>query len=191
VGSFVPLLALGIPSNVVIALLLGGFLIHGVTPGPLMISEHPELFWGTIASMYVGNCMLLLLNLPLIGMWVKILKVPYRILMPLILFFCVIGSYSLNNNVMDVLVMITFGIVGYILRKFEYEPAPFLLAFLLGPMLETNFRQSLIMSDGSFSIFFARPLPAVALVISALLLASSALPYYREAKRKLPVDEEA
>ncbi|MCJ7746672.1 MAG: tripartite tricarboxylate transporter permease, partial [Desulfobacterales bacterium] len=121
-SSFIPLLALGIPPNVVLALLMGALMIYGVTPGPLFISKHPEIFWGVITSMYVGNIMLLVLNLPLIGLWVKLLKVPYRILMPLILLFCLIGSYSINNNVGDVIVMIVFGVVGYILRKFHYEP---------------------------------------------------------------------
>ena len=185
-GSFVPLLALGIPPNVVMALLLGALMVHGVTPGPLLISQHPEVFWGTIASMYVGNIMLVLLNLPLIGLWVKVLKVPYRILMPLILLFCLIGSYSLNNNIWDVVIMIIFGIAGYILRKFEYEEAPMLLAFILGPLIETNFRQSLIMSDGKLSIFATRPISAVALVISVLLFISTGLSYYRKAKAVIP-----
>ncbi len=138
-GSFVPLLALGIPPNVVMALLLGALMIHGVTPGPLLISQHPEVFWGTIASMYIGNIMLLLLNLPLIGLWVKVLKIPYRILMPLILLFCLIGSYSLSNNIWDVVVMVIFGMAGYSLRKFEYEEAPLLLAFILGPLDRNKF----------------------------------------------------
>jgi putative tricarboxylic transport membrane protein len=185
-GSFVPLLALGIPPNVVMALLLGALMVHGVTPGPLLISQHPEVFWGTIASMYIGNIMLLLLNLPLIGLWVKVLKIPYRILMPLILLFCLIGSYSLNNNIWDVIIMVIFGIAGYILRKFEYEEAPMLLAFILGPLIETTFRQSLIMSDGKLSIFITRPISAVALVISVLLFISTGLSYYRKAKAIIP-----
>ena len=123
-GAFVPLLALGIPPNVVMAFLLGALIIHGVAPGPTLIGQHPQIFWGVIASMYLGNIMLLFLNLPLIGLWVKLLKVPYRILMPLILLFCFIGAYSINNSASDVIVMIIFGIVGYILRKFDYEEAP-------------------------------------------------------------------
>jgi putative tricarboxylic transport membrane protein len=185
-GSFVPLLALGIPPNVVMALLLGALMIHGVIPGPLLISQHPEVFWGTIASMYVGNIMLLLLNLPLIGLWVKVLKVPYRILMPLILLFCLIGAYSLNNNIWDIVVMVVFGFVGYILRKFKYEEAPLVLAFILGPLIETNFRQSLIMSDGRLSIFVTRPISAVALVITAFLFISTGFSYYRKAKEQIP-----
>jgi putative tricarboxylic transport membrane protein len=187
-GSFVPLLALGVPPNVVMALLMGALIIHGVTPGPLMIEKNPEIFWGVIASMYVGNAMLLLLNLPLIGLWVRLLKVPYRILMPLILFFCVIGSYSINNNVVEVLIMIIFGVVGYILRKFDFEAAPLMMAFILGPLLETSLRQSLIMSDGSFSIFLEKPISAVALVIGVFLIVTTGFSYYRRAKGKVIVE---
>jgi putative tricarboxylic transport membrane protein len=184
-GSFVPLLVLGIPPNAVMAVLLGALIIQGVAPGPTLISDHPDIFWGVIASMYVGNAMLLLLNLPLIGMWVKVLKVPYGILMPLILLFCLIGSFSLNNNIYDVVIMVIFGIVGYILRKFEYEEAPLVLAFILGPIMETAFRRSLIMSDGKFSIFWARPISAVALIIAVLLFVSTGLSLYRRAKPKI------
>ena len=185
-GAFVPLLAMGIPPNVVMAILLGALMIHGIVPGPRLITKHPEIFWGTIASMYVGNVALLLLNLPLIGLWVKLLKVPYRVLMPLILLFCLIGSYSVNNSVVEVIIMILFGFVGYILRKFEYEEAPLVLAFILGPMLERNFRQSLIMSDGRLAIFVERPISAVAFIISLLLLVSTALSFYRKTKDKTP-----
>lgn len=184
-GAFIPLLALGIPPNVVLAFLMGALIIHGVAPGPTLVSQHPEIFWGVTASMYLGNIMLLVLNLPLIGLWVKVLKIPYRILMPLILLFCIIGSYSINNNIADVVIMFIFGIVGYILRKFDYEEAPLVMAFILGPILETSFRQSLIMSDGKFSIFLEKPISAVALVISALLLISSGFSYYRKAKTKI------
>ena len=183
-GAFVPLLAMGIPPNVVMAILLGALMIHGIVPGPRLIIQHPEIFWGTIASMYIGNVALLLLNLPLIGLWVKLLKVPYRILMPLILLFCLIGSYSVNNSVVEVIIMIVFGFVGYVLRKLDYEEAPLVLAFILGPMLERNFRQSLIMSDGSLSIFVQRPISAVALIISVLLLISTGLSFYRKTKEK-------
>jgi putative tricarboxylic transport membrane protein len=187
-GAFVPLLAMGIPPNVVMAILLGALMIHGIVPGPRLITQHPEIFWGTIASMYIGNVALLLLNLPLIGLWVKLLKVPYRILMPLILLFCLIGSYSVNNSVVEVIIMIIFGFVGYILRKFDYEEAPLVLAFILGPMLENNFRQSLIMSDGRLSIFVQRPISAAALIISVLLLISTGLSFYRKAKDKAIVE---
>ena len=174
-GAFVPLLALGIPPNAIMGFLLGALIIHGITPGPLLVIEHPEIFWGVIASMYVGNVMLVILNLPLIGLWVKVLKVPYRMLMPLILLCCVIGAYATNNDALDVVVMLIFGVVGYILRKLDYEPAPFLLATILGPLLETNFRNALKMSDGSFMIFLRKPISAVILVICVLLFLSTGL----------------
>jgi putative tricarboxylic transport membrane protein len=169
-GAFVPLLTLGIPPTAVMALLLGALIIFGVQPGPRLVAEHPQLFWGVIASMYVGNVMLLVLNLPLIGMWIQILKVPYPILFPLILLFCVIGAYSLNNSVTEVGIMILFGVIGYFLRKLEFEPAPLILALVLGPMLELNFRQSLAMGDGRLLFFFERPISATILVIALLLL---------------------
>jgi putative tricarboxylic transport membrane protein len=183
-GSFVPVLALGIPPNVIMAFLMGALIIHGVAPGPLLISQHPQIFWGVIASMYVGNCLLLLLNLPLIGFWVKILKIPYRILMPMILLFCIIGSYSINNNTLDVMVMVLFGVVGYILRKFDYEAAPLMVAYILGPMLERAFRKSLVLSDGKLNIFMERRIAAVILVISALLLVHTGYSAYRKFKSK-------
>jgi putative tricarboxylic transport membrane protein len=178
-------MAMGIPSNVIMAVLLGALMIHGVVPGPTFITTHREIFWGTIASMYVGNIMLLILNLPLIALWVQVLKVPYRILMPLILLFCLIGAYSLNNNPVEVLIMIVFGVVGYILRKYQYEEAPLVLAFVLGPMLETNFRQSMIISSGHLSVFFTRPICGTAMVLSVLLLISACFSYYRRAKFRL------
>ena len=174
-GAFIPLLTLGIPSNAVMALLLGALMMHGVQPGPLLITQHPDIFWGTIVSMYAGNVLLLILNLPLIGLWVKVLKVPYRILFPLILFFCIIGSYSINNSTFDVFVMLIFGIIGYLFKKLEYEPAPLIMAFILGPMLENSLRQSLLLSQGNYSIFFGRPLSASCLILAILLLASSSV----------------
>jgi len=170
-GAFVPLFALGIPSNAIMALLLGSLMIHGLQPGPLLIKENPGLFWGTVVSMYVGNVMLLVLNLPLIGLWVRVLKIPYRILFPFILFFCTLGSYSINNSVFDVLTMFAFGIIGYIFRKFQYEPAPLIMAFILGPILENSLRQSLIMSGGNFSVFIMRPISFTCLGIALFLLA--------------------
>ena len=140
------------------AVLLGALLIHGLTPGPLLMKKHPDLFWGVIGSMYIGNCMLLILNLPLIGIWVKLLKVPYSILFPMILFFCLVGVYTVNNNYIEIVIMILFGGVGYLFKKFDFEPAPLVLAFVLSHMLENAFGQSLIMSEGSFSIFFIRPI---------------------------------
>jgi putative tricarboxylic transport membrane protein len=168
--SFIPLLTLGIPPNVILAVLFGAFLIHGVQPGPFMIRDYPDLFWGVICSMYIGNVMLLILNLPLIPLWVQVLRIPDRILYPLILLFCLVGAYGINNNVFDVIVMIVFGITGYLLKKFDYEAAPLILAFVLGPMLEVNLRRALIISKGSFSIFFTRPIALAAIVISLILI---------------------
>ena len=177
-ASFIPLLSLGIPPNVVMAVLFGGLLIHGIQPGPLLIQKHPDLFWGVVISMYVGNAMLLALNLPLIGMWVKILKVPYTILFPLILLFCLIGVYSVNNSVIDIYLMILFGIVGYLMQKFGFEPAPLALAYVLSPMLETALRQSLSISGGSFIIFFTRPISLICILLFAGLLAFQIYSYF-------------
>jgi putative tricarboxylic transport membrane protein len=179
-GCFIPLMTLGIPSNVVMALLLGALMIHGLTPGPLLMTKNPDLFWGVICSMYIGNLMLLILNLPLIPMWVKFLKIPYPILFPFILLFCLIGVYTINNNVFDIFLMILFGVIGYVARKFDFEAAPFILAVVLGPMMEKACRQSLIMSRGDFSIFVTRPIPAVIFGIAALLLI---FPFFAKAKR--------
>jgi len=169
-GSLVTLLSLGIPANVGMAVLLGAFIIHGIQPGPLLITKHPQLFWGTIASMYIGNVMLIVLNLPLIGIWIRILRVPYNILFPLILLFCFLGVYSLNNNTYEVLIMVTFGVFGYLMRKFNYEGAPFLLAMVLGPMLETAFRQSMLYGDPL--ILFKRPISMVLLLMGLFLIIS-------------------
>lgn len=188
-GAFIPLFSLGIPANVVMALLLGALMIHGLRPGPLMLTEHPEIFWGTVASMYVGNAMLLALNLPLIGIWVKILKIPYKTLFPLILLFCLIGVYSVSTNVFDIYVMLVFGALGYLLRKLNYEPAPLVLAFVLGPMLEQNLRQALILSDGRLSVFLTRPLSAGSLLLSLFLLLSAILPSLQR-KRESVIPEE-
>jgi putative tricarboxylic transport membrane protein len=187
-SSFIPLLTLGIPPNVSLSILFGAFLIHDITPGPFLLKDHPDVFWGVLSSMYVGNVMLLVLNLPLIPMWVQVLKVPDRFLYPLILLFCLIGAYSINNSEFDVYVMIIFGILGYLFRKFEYEGAPLVLAFVLGPLLDLNLRHALLVSDGSFLDFFKRPISAVTLGLALLLLLSSLFPFlmkkvqkYREA----------
>jgi putative tricarboxylic transport membrane protein len=165
------------------ALLFGALLIHGMRPGPLLIKDHPDLFWGVVSSMYIGNVMLLILNLPLIPLWVKILKVPYGVLFPLILVFCLIGSYSVRNDIFGVLVMIIFGILGYLFRKFDYEGAPLLLGFILGPMFELNLRQSLLFSKGSFLIFFTRPISAVAITIAIILLIYSFISLFINRKK--------
>ena len=184
-GAFVPLFTLGIPANIVMALLFGALVIHGMRPGPFLLKDHPDLFWGVISSMYIGNVMLLVLNLPLIPLWVQVLKIPYRILFPLILLFCIIGSYSLKNSVFEVLLMFIFGIVGYLFRKFDYEAAPLILAFVLGPMFESNLRQSLTLSKGSFSIFFTRPIAAVTIILAIILLITAFIPYFTKAREKL------
>jgi putative tricarboxylic transport membrane protein len=188
-GAFIPLLALGIPSNVLMAILIGALMMHGITPGPMLMKEHPDVFWGVIGSMYVGNVMLLVLNLPLIGLWVQILRIPHTILFPLVLLFCVIGSYSENYSIFDVAMMLFFGVVGYLMRKFEYEPAPLVLAFVLGPMMETALRQSLIISDGSFLVFLNRPISAGCLIVAAGLLLTSFIPSLMK-KRELVVEKE-
>jgi putative tricarboxylic transport membrane protein len=169
-GAFVPVLTLGIPTTAVMAVIIGALILHGVTPGPLLMKTHPTLFWGTIASMYLGNAMLLLLNLPLIGIWVRILKVPYGILFPLIFLFCFVGAFANNYSLVELNVMILFGVIGYLMRKAGFEPAPLVMAFVLCPFLEEAFRQSLIRSYGGFSIFIRRPISATILGLSFLLI---------------------
>jgi putative tricarboxylic transport membrane protein len=175
-GAMIPLLSLGIPSNVIMALLIGAMMIHGIKPSSFLVNEHPQVFWGIIASMYAGNVMLLVLNLPLIPLWVKLLKVPYGILFPLILLFCLIGVYTVNNNAYEVLIMLIFGALGYLMRKTGFEPAPLLFAMVIGPIMETALRQSLLRSRGSFAIFFTRPISAVLLGAGILLLLLPLLP---------------
>ncbi len=182
-GAFIPLLTLGIPSNAVMALLLGLLLTHGIQVGPLLLKQHSDIFWGVIASMYLGNVLLLVLNLPLVGIWVKMLKVPYPILFPLILLFCVIGSYSLNNNSEDVLIMITFGIIGYFMKKFNYEGTPLVLALVLSTMMENALRQALLTSQGSFLIFILKPISATLLILSLILLIYPLFPWFRFRKK--------
>ncbi len=184
-GAFIPLLTLGIPPNVVMAVLIGALMIHGVTPGPLMIQRNPDVFWGTICSMYIGNVMLLVLNLPLIGLWVKILRVPYRTLFPLIILFCLIGAYSVNWSTTDIYIMLISGVFGYLTKKLGYEAAPLVLAFILGPMLETSLRQSLLMSQGTFLIFLNRPISLVSIIVVIFLLISPLLPFFRQRRINL------
>ncbi len=174
-GHFVPMLSLGIPSGATMALLLGALMIHGVQPGPLLITEQPSVFWGLISSMYIGNIILVMLNLPMIPLWVQVLRVPYSYLFPMILLFCMIGAYCLNNMAGEVMIMVIFGGFGYLLRYFGYEAPPLILALVLGPMIEDRFKQSLTISGGSFSIFFTRPLALVFLVITLLILTLSLL----------------
>ena len=188
-GAFIPLLTLGIPANSVMAILLGAMMIHGMQPGPMLVKEQPGLFWGAVTSMYLGNAMLLVLNLPLIGLWVKILKVPYPILFPLILLFCLIGAYSLNNSIVEVLIMVIFGFIGYLFKKFEYEAAPLVLALVLGPMLEAALRRSLLLSAGNPTIFLTRPISAVLMLVSFFLLLSPLVPRLKKKRAALPKGE--
>ena len=184
-GAFIPLFTLGIPANSVIAILLGAFMIHGIQPGPMLISKYPDLFWGTIMSMYLGNVMLLILNLPLIGLWVKVLKVPYPILFPLILLFCLVGVFSLNYSNVEVSLMIGFGVFGYLARKFQFEMAPLVLAIVIGPMMENNLRLALTISQGDPWIFIQKPISAVFIVISLVLLISPFIPWLGKRRQKL------
>ena len=165
-AGFVPLLSLGIPSNAFNAVLLGALMVYGLRPGPLLIKSHPDLFWGLLSSMYVGNVLLLVLNLPLIPLWVWVLRVPYTLLSVLILIFCFLGAYSINNSLAEVTITFAFGIFGFLIRKFNFEAPPFILAFVLGPLMETAFRQSLIMSGGSFSIFVTQPISTFFLLVA-------------------------
>jgi len=175
VGAFVPLLTLGIPANVVMALLIGAFMIHGVNPGPLLLKDNPGLFWGIITSMYIGNFLLLILNVPLIGLFVRILKVPYEILGPIITVFCFLGAYSINNNATGILIVIIFGVVGYLMRYFEYDAAPLVLAMVLGPLMEDSLRQSLMLFRGDVTQIVHRPIALVFLGIAGFLVVSPLL----------------
>ncbi len=168
-GAMIPLLTLGIPSNVNVALLLAALMLHGITPGPMFMKTRPDVFWGVIASMYIGNVMLVILNLPLIGIFTKIAYVPQRIMIPIIVFFCIIGAYLVNNNSLDLIIMVFFGIFAYLGKKYGLQIAPFILGFILGPLVETSLRRSLIVSDGDFSAFLSRPI-AVVLMSVALLV---------------------
>ena len=185
-GSMIPLLTLGIPPNVVMAVLLGAFLVHGIQPGPLLVKEHPEIFWGVIASMYIGNVMLVILNVPLIGLWVQLLKVPYGVLFPLILLFCIIGVYTVSANIGDIVTMLIFGVIGYLMKKFDYEPMPLVLAYVLGRMAEESIRQTLLLSRGSAAIFLDRPIAAAFLGAAvAVVLLPIVVPRFQAAIGKL------
>jgi putative tricarboxylic transport membrane protein len=172
-GAFIPLLTLGIPSNVIMAMVLGALTIHGLKPGPLLISQNPDLFWGVITSMYLGNILLLIFNIPMIALWVKILKIPYYILYPLILLFCVVGVYTLNNNEVEIYILILFGGLGYVFRKVGFDLATFIIALVLGPMLEENFRHALVLAQGRISVFFTQPISLTFLLITFFLLGAS------------------
>jgi putative tricarboxylic transport membrane protein len=185
IGSFVPLLTFGIPSNITMAIVMGALMIHGVTPGPTLITEHADLFWGVIASMYIGNTVLLVLNLPMIGIWVQVLKIPYRVLFPIVLVFCAVGSYSMNNSVFDVYMMTVFGVVGYFMKRYGFEPAILVLAFVIGPIMEQSLRQSLLLGDGNFMIFLTRPISLGLILVSVFLIVSSAIPAIGRRRRAI------
>ena len=174
--AFIPLLTLGIPPNAVMALMVGAMTIHGIIPGPQVMTKNPELFWGMIASMWIGNAMLVIINLPLVGIWVKLLKVPYRLMVPAILIFCSIGIYSINNSIQDVYFTAFFALVGYIMIKLGFEPAPMLLGFVLGKLMEEKLRQALILSRGSFTTFIERPVSATLLAVALIMLVIALLP---------------
>ncbi len=188
-ASFIPLLTLGIPPNAVMALMVGAMTIHNIQPGPQVMTSNPELFWGLIASMWLGNLMLVVLNLPMIGVWIKLLTVPYRWLFPAIVLFCAIGVYSTNNNTWDVWMVGIFGFVGYLFIKLDAEPAPLLLGFILGPMMEENLRRALLLSRGDWSVFVSRPLSAGLLAVALLLVVIVALPSIKAKREEAFVED--
>ncbi len=186
--SFIPMLTLGIPSNPTMALMIGALMIHGIAPGPRVMTDRPELFWGIVASMWIGNLMLVVLNLPLVGIWVRLLRIPYRLLFPAIIAFCCIGTYAINSNVFDVFVMAFFALFGYLCLKLDCEPAPLILGFVLGPLMEENLRRALVLSRGDPSVFINEPISLAFLIMSALLLLVVAAPWIR-AKREEALKE--
>jgi putative tricarboxylic transport membrane protein len=188
-GAFVPLLTLGIPANSVMALLMGALMIHGIAPGPQIMLKNPQMFWGVITSMYVGNVMLLLLNLPLIGMWVQLLRVPYRIMFPSIVLICLIGTYSMNNSVFELFLMGIFGIVGYFFKKLDLEMAPLVLAFVLGPVMEDSLKQALLANHGDLTLFIRRPISATFLGVILLFIILQMVPRIRRLKAAVPKEE--
>jgi len=177
--SFIPMLTLGIPGNPTMAMMIGALMIHGIAPGPRVMTDRPELFWGLIASMWLGNLMLVVLNLPMVGMWVRLLRVPYRLLYPAIIVFCCIGAYTINNKAFDVFVMAFFAIFGYVALKLDCEPAPLILGFVLGPMMEENLRRALLISRGDPMVFLQEPISLAFLVLAAALLVVITVPAIR------------
>ena len=186
--SFIPLLTLGIPPNAVMALMVGAMTIHGIVPGPQVMTKQPELFWGMIASMWLGNLMLVIINLPLVGVWVTLLRVPYRLLYPSIVVFCCIGIYSINNSPFDVVIAALFGVIGYWLIKHDFEPAPMLLGFVLGPLMEENLRRAMLIARGDATVFFTRPISGVLLGTAIALLILAALPKIRRRRDEVFVE---
>src|SRR3954452_5289108 len=189
--SFIPLLPLGIPPNAVMALMVGAMTIHGIVPGPQVMTKQPDLFWGLIASMWIGNLMLVVINLPLVGLWVSLLRVPYRLLFPAILIFCAIGVYSINNAPADAIMVAVFGFVGYWLVKTDFEPAPMLLGFVLGPLMEENLRRAMLIARGDPTTFVTRPISGVLLAIAAFLVVLALLPMIRGKREEVFVESES
>ncbi|MFH1756436.1 MAG: tripartite tricarboxylate transporter permease [Pseudomonadota bacterium] len=181
-ATFAPMLALGVPSNAIMAIMMSAMMIHGVSPGPTLITHHADIFWGFIASIYIGNVILLILNVPLVSLFVNLLRVPYPILYPMIVAFCILGVYAVNGSVFDVYIMMLTGIVGYLFKKADFSPAPIVIGLVLSPMVEMSMRQSLILSDGSYMIFFQRPIAAVMIIMAAALLSFSVIQYVRKGK---------
>ncbi|MFN3482791.1 MAG: tripartite tricarboxylate transporter permease, partial [Rhabdaerophilum calidifontis] len=189
--SFIPLLTLGIPPNAVMALMVGAMTIHGIVPGPQIMQKQPDLFWGMIASMWIGNLMLVIINLPLVGLWVRLLRVPYRMLFPAILIFCAIGVYSINNQPFDVMLTAFFGLCGYVLIKLSFEPAPMLVAFVLGKLMEEKLRQAMLLSRGdptTFVSFSQHPISTVLIIVSGILLVLAVTPSLRKKRDEVFVE---
>jgi putative tricarboxylic transport membrane protein len=181
--SFIPLMSIGIPENAVMALMMAAFIIKGIQPGPNMIAGHPDLFWGLVASMWVGNVFLITLNVPLVRYWLSVFKIPYSVLFPSILFFCCIGTYSVNNNLDDIFITSVFGFIGYVFLRLELDPAPLMLGFILGPMLEENFRRAMLLSRGSFAAFFSRPISGTLLSLIGIFVASQVIAFFLQVRK--------
>lgn len=190
-SAFIPLLTLGLPSNVVLALIYGALLIQGITPGPSLVTDHPDIFWGVIVSMFIGNAVLLILNLPLVGLFIRILRVPTGMLVAVAMVVTLIGVFSINNRVFDMWVVLVFGVIGYALRRFGFEPGPLVLAFVLGALVERSFRQTMLISDGSLTYFLSRPLSLAIVIVIALLMVASVRSQVKRlrAERRRQADE--
>lgn len=182
--TFIPMLTLGIPPNAILALLMGALMIHGIQPGPGVVTQHPQLFWGLVASMWVANAMLVIINLPLVGIWVQLLRVPYRLLFPVMLFFCAVGAFIESGNVLNVYLMAAFGVLGYVMKQMEFEPAPLILAFILGPMMEEYFRRAMLLSRGDPTTFVSNPISLVLLLMTVGLAVLIVLPNFRKVREE-------
>ena len=189
--SFIPLMSIGIPENPVMALMMAAFVIKGIQPGPNMIPDHPDLFWGLVASMWIGNCFLLILNVPLVRYWLSVFKIPYSVLFPAILFFCCIGTYSINNSLLDIYVTAFFGLLGFIFQQLQLDAPPLMLGFILGPMLEENFRRTLLISHGSFSMFVTRPISSTLIGLVAIFIVWQLVSFVRQVCKGTMVEKAA